>query len=191
MHTPSPKDNSDDQMRSVTSSLHPWVYATLIVFVLWFVLWSWSFAGAGVTDYLLVIVSSFFLVVVALTLILLRVGHKDPATGDNEAKADDKPELFHDWAASDFDTYAGRLSSFQATTLILLPIAVAAFGMTGSRLHSSLSNMAAFSKQPLAQARLASSLCAGYCGAPSPERIDSDQDTAKRKHTRGESCGAP
>lgn len=130
MHTPSPKDNSDDQMRSVTSSLHPWVYATLIVFVLWFVLWSWSFAGAGVTDYLLVIVSSFFLVVVALTLILLRVGHKDPATGDNEAKADDKPELFHDWAASDFDTYAGRLSSFQATTLILLPIAVAAFGMT-------------------------------------------------------------
>jgi hypothetical protein len=130
MHTPNLKDNSNDQMRSVTSSLHPWVYVTLIGLVLWFVLWIWSFAGAGVTDYLLVIVSGFFLVVVALTLILLRVGHKAPAMGDNEAKADDKPESFHGWAASDFDTYTGRLSSIQAGTLILLPIAVAAFGMT-------------------------------------------------------------
>ena len=126
MHTPNLKDNSNDQMRSVTSSLHPWVYATLIGLVLWFVLWIWSFAGAGVTDYLLVIVSGFFLVVVALTLILLRVGHND----DNEAKADDKPESFHNWAASDFDTYTGRLSGFQAATLVLLPIAAAAFGMT-------------------------------------------------------------
>ena len=81
------------------------VYATLIGLVLWFVLWIWSFAGAGVTDYLLVIVSGFFLVVVALALILLRVGHKDLAKGDNEAKADDKPKSFHDWAASDFDTH--------------------------------------------------------------------------------------
>ena len=130
MQTPSLKDNSNDQMRSVTSSLHPWVYATLIGLVLGFVLWIWSFAGAGMTDYLLVIVSGSFLVVVALTLILSRVGHKDPAMGDNEANADDEPQSFHDWAASDFDTYAGRLSTFQAATLILLPIAMAAFGMT-------------------------------------------------------------
>ncbi len=123
-------DNSNDPVRSVTSSLHPWVYATLIGLVLWFVVWIWSFAGAGVTDYLLVVVSGFFLVVVALTLILSRVGRKDPAMGDNEAKADDKPASFHHWAASDFDTYTGRLSGLQAATLILLPIAVAAFGMT-------------------------------------------------------------
>ena len=77
MNTPNPKDNSNEPVRSVTSSLHPWVYATLIGLVLWLVLWIWSFAGAGVTDYLLVIVSGFFLVVVALTLILSRVGHKD------------------------------------------------------------------------------------------------------------------
>ena len=50
--------------------------------------------------------------------------------GDNEAKTDDKPKSFHDWAASEFDTHTGRLSSFQAATLILLPIAAAAFGMT-------------------------------------------------------------
>ena len=130
MNTPNQKHNNNDPVRSATSSLHAWVYATLIGLVLWFVLWIWSFAGAGVTDYLLVIVSGFFLVVVALTLILSRVGHKDPAKGNNEAKADDQAESFHDWAASDFDTYAGRLSSFQAAMLILLPIAAAAFGMT-------------------------------------------------------------
>jgi hypothetical protein len=130
MNTPNQKDNSNDTVRSVTSLPHPWVYATLIGLVLWFVLWIWSFAGAGVTDYLLVIISGFFLVVVALMLILSRVGHKDPAMGDNEAKADDKPESFHDWGKSDFDTEAGRLSSRQAAMLILLPIAAAAFGMT-------------------------------------------------------------
>jgi hypothetical protein len=122
------KVNSYDPAQSITGSLHPRVYATLIGLVLWFVLWIWSFASVGVTDYLLVIVSGFFLGVIALTLILSRVGHKDP--GDKEAKADEKPESFHDWAASDFDTDAGRLSGFQAATLILLPIATAAFGMT-------------------------------------------------------------
>jgi hypothetical protein len=84
----------------------------------------------GVTDYLLVIVSGFILVVVALALILLRVRHNDPAMDADRAKVDDKPKSFQDWAASDFDTYEGRLSGLQAATLILLPIAAAAFGMT-------------------------------------------------------------
>ena len=123
-------DNSKYETRPVTSWLHPKVYAVLIGLALWFVLWIWSFAGAGVIDYLLVIISGFILVVVALTLILSRVGHKDRATDADKAQADDKPGSFHDWAASDFDTYQGRLSGFEAAMLILLPIAAAAFGMT-------------------------------------------------------------
>jgi hypothetical protein len=98
--------------------------------VLWFVLWIWSFAGVGLTDYLLVIVSGFFLVVVALTFILSLVGYRDPARDADEANADDKPKSFRDWVTSDFDTYQDRLSGAQAATLILLPIAAAAFGMT-------------------------------------------------------------
>lgn len=58
----------------------------LIGLALWFVLWIWSFAGSGVTDYLLVIVCGFILVVVALTLILSRVGYRDPAMAADEAK---------------------------------------------------------------------------------------------------------
>lgn len=116
------KDISSDPARSVRTSLHPLAYATLIGLVLWFVMWIWSFASAGMTDYLLVIVSGFFLVVIVLVFVLSRVGYRNPMT-------DDKPELFHDWATSDLDTYAGRLSGLQAATLILLPIAAAAFGM--------------------------------------------------------------
>ena len=124
------KDSSKGAARSVTSLLHPRVYAVLISLAVWFVLWIWSFAGAGVTDYLLFIVSGFISVVVALMLVLSRVGHKDRAMDADGAKADGKPVSFHDWAASDFDTCQGRLSGYQAATLILLPFAAAAFGMT-------------------------------------------------------------
>jgi hypothetical protein len=123
-------DNSKDAARSVTNWLHPRVYAVLIGLTLWFVLGSWSFAGAGVTDYLLAIVSGFILVVVALTLILSRVGNNETATDTDEAKAGDALESFYDWAASGFEAYDGQLSGFQAATLILLPIAAAAIGMT-------------------------------------------------------------
>ena len=83
----------------------------------------WSFAGSGVTDYLLVIVSGFIFVVVALQLILSRVGHT------NEAAPTGRPSL-RNWMTWDFDTSQDRLSGAQAALQILLPIAVAALGMT-------------------------------------------------------------
>lgn len=131
MNTPNDRrDTSKYAERSVSSSLHQWVYAALIALALWFVLWIWSFAGAGVTDYLLSIVSGFILVVAVLTFILSRVGHNYPAVGPDKAKADKQSESFRDWATSHFDTDAGRLRGFQAATQILLPIGAAAFGMT-------------------------------------------------------------
>ena len=83
--------NSKYATRPVMSWLHSRVYAVLIGLALWLVLWIWSFAGAGVIDYLLVIISGFILVVVALTLILSRVGHKDRVMDADKAQADDKP----------------------------------------------------------------------------------------------------
>ena len=83
----------------------------------------WSFAGSGVTDYLLVIVSGFIFVVVALQLILSRVGDT------NEAAEDGRLSL-RTWVTWDFDTWQDRLSGAQAALQILLPIAVAALGMT-------------------------------------------------------------
>ena len=77
----------------MTRSLHPRVYALLIGFAGWFALAVWSFAGSGMTDYLLVIVSGFIFVVVALQLILSRVGHTNEAT-----EADDSGLSLRSWA---------------------------------------------------------------------------------------------
>ena len=63
--------------RPVTNWLHPRVYTLLIALSAWFAIAVWSFAGSGIVDYLLVIVSGFIFVAVALTLILSRVGHAE------------------------------------------------------------------------------------------------------------------
>ena len=52
-------DIDNDTPRPVTSGLHPRAYTLLIVLATWFALAVWSFAGDGVVDYLLFIVSGF------------------------------------------------------------------------------------------------------------------------------------
>jgi hypothetical protein len=126
-----PINQSKDSGHRVTRRLHPRVYALMIGLALWLVLSVWLFAGNGVADYLLAIVSGFIVIAVALPLILSRVTRIDDAT------VDDKPQSFRDWSAADFDTWQGRLSGAQAATQILLPIAAVAIGMTvfGIALH--------------------------------------------------------
>lgn len=133
MNTADRNNISKDVARPVTSWLHPRVYALLVGLALWLVLSVWSFAGGGVTDYLLFIVSGFVLIAVALPFILWRVGRTD----DGATEGDDRPASFRDWASWDFDTWQGRLSGAQAAAQILLPIAAVAFGMTafGIALH--------------------------------------------------------
>ena len=114
-----------DAQRPVTSVLHSRVYLLLVGFAVWFALAVWGFAGGGLSNYLLVIVSGFIFVVVALQLILSRVGRTKSA-----ARNDDNQPSLRDWAAGDFDTCQGQLSGAQAALQILLPIAVAALGMT-------------------------------------------------------------
>jgi hypothetical protein len=117
-------DSSEDSQRPMTNRLHSRVYGILISLTAWFGIAVWSFAGAGVVDYLLFIVSGIVFVAVALLLILSRVGHRDEAAPRAGA-----PSL-RDWARWDYDTWTGRLPGAQAATQILLPIAAAAVGMT-------------------------------------------------------------
>ncbi len=109
----------------VTNWLHPRVYEILIAITAWFVLAVWNFAGPGIVDYLLFIVSGFIFVAVALPLILSRVGRD----GRTEARDKKAPSL-RDWASWNYDTGAGPLGGAEAATQILLPIAAAAVGMT-------------------------------------------------------------
>lgn len=119
---PHQNHGSTQPARPVTALLHPRVYTVLIVLTAWFAVAVWSFVGAGLVNYLLVIVSGFIFVTMALILILSRVGRTD-----NPA---DKPPPLREWARWDYETWAGRLPGAQAATQILLPIVAAAVGMT-------------------------------------------------------------
>ncbi len=117
-----------DPRRPVTSILHRDIYLVVAGLAVWMVLSVWLFAsGSGVTDYLLFIVSGFILVVVALVSILSRIGRR-------AASAQAERPTLSEWTQSDFEIGQGgdrsRLSSPQAATLILLPLAAVAFGMT-------------------------------------------------------------
>jgi hypothetical protein len=123
--TNDPNNSGNNAKGVVTSDLHPRVYAALIGLSLWFVVWVWSFFGAGLTGYLLFIVSGFIGVVIALWLILSSVRRPIEIANSNT----DQPPSFHDWVRGDFNTEHGPLPSAHAAIIILLPIVAAAIGM--------------------------------------------------------------
>src|SRR5262249_33637707 len=109
--------------RRVSSNLHPLVYMLIIGLAFWYVLSVWSFAVDANADYLLVVVSGFILVAVALPYILSRVRRIDEGR-------EERASSFSSWASADFATWQDRLPGVNATVEILLPIAAVAFGMT-------------------------------------------------------------
>jgi hypothetical protein len=122
------QSSNESAKRVVTGGLHYRVYGMLIGLTLWFVVWVWSFFGAGEIDYLLFIVTGFITVVVALQLILSRVAPAPETTNANTAEDGNQPS-FRDWLRGDFAIEHGRLRSIEAAIIILLPIAAAAIGM--------------------------------------------------------------
>jgi hypothetical protein len=120
------------------SSLHPRVYTIVIGLAVWFVLAVWIFAGGGVSDYLLFIVSGFICVCIGLTLILASVTTVEKLPTGKPSEGEPKGEQsFKDWARESFGTWGGSVSGKQAMVQVLLPFAAAALGMTifGVLLH--------------------------------------------------------
>ena len=129
-----------DAQRPVTSVLHSRVYLLLVGFALWFALEVSGFAGSGLSNYLLVIVSGFIFVVVALQFILSRVGRTESAARND----DNQPSCAI--GRREFDTCQGQLSGAQAALQILLPIAAAALGMTAFGIVFLIAERGAFSR---------------------------------------------
>lgn len=125
MNAPETRHSQESAERPVTNRAHPRIYTIVAGLSAWFVLAAWSFASGGLVDYLLVIISGFVFVAIALQLILFSVDRTD-ATAKDAAK---EPSL-RNWTAWDYDTFTGRLPGVQAAAQILLPIAAAAVGMT-------------------------------------------------------------
>jgi hypothetical protein len=110
--------------RPVSNGLHPYVYAAIAALVFWFVLSVWlGFAGDGHTDWLLVVVSGFFVILMAIPFVLSRVSRED-VDGSSPRRS------LRGWASCEFDTWQYRLTCRSAAVEVLLPVAAAAFGMT-------------------------------------------------------------
>jgi hypothetical protein len=125
----------EDQRRAVPvlKDFHRFVYGGLGLTVVWFALAVWGFSGKGDADYLLAIVSGFILMAAAIPCILWHVGRTqdtiDDRAHENDAVHGDR-RSFREWASADFMTWQSRLKGGNAAVEALLPIVVAALGMT-------------------------------------------------------------
>ena len=112
--------------RPVFDHLHPLVYLAIAGLVLWFIASAWSFAASAYADYLLVIVTGFMLIAMAIPFVLWLTWHRNQDGEDARGHR----QSFRDWASGDFDVGHERMKSSDAAIEILLPLAAVAFGMT-------------------------------------------------------------
>ncbi|MBN9068412.1 MAG: hypothetical protein J0H60_18690 [Rhizobiales bacterium] len=97
----------------------------MAVLALWFVIAGWiGFGGGGYADYLLVVVTGFFSIVVLLPLIAGHEWHRFHTWMPTHA--DD----FDEWLSSEFQVDQTHMPAKTAMILILLPLMAAALSMT-------------------------------------------------------------
>jgi hypothetical protein len=105
---------------------HPTVYKIIAGLAAWFVLGAWIFAGGGMTDYLLVIVSGVFLITLGIPALLAMAQRGRPGRREQ----DDIGSRFSDWASRDVNLYTGPVKGRSAAIETMIPIAAVAIGMT-------------------------------------------------------------
>jgi hypothetical protein len=120
-----PRRNTPVSDKPIFNGLHPRVYTAMVILALWFVIAGWiGFGGGGYAEYLLVIVTGFFSMAVALPLIAGHEWHRFhtwmPRHTDN----------FDEWLSSEFQVDQTHMPARTAMLLILLPLMAAAFSMT-------------------------------------------------------------
>ncbi len=106
---------------------HPTVYKIVASLAVWFVLGAWIFAGGGMTDYLLAIVSGVIFVTIGIPSLLAlaqRAHHGREETARGEGNR------FGDWAAREVHIFTGPVKGKFAAIETMIPIAAVAIGMT-------------------------------------------------------------
>jgi uncharacterized membrane protein YjgN (DUF898 family) len=106
--------------------LHPAIYKALAGCGLWMVIAAWIFfGGQGYASFVLTVVTGLFVMAAALPFLLWRTWRKSAGSA-----ADRKP-TFSQWWRGEVDTWQGRVESWDAAIEVLLPLGIAAIGMTG------------------------------------------------------------
>ena len=112
---------------SSRGELHPIVYKVIMGLAAWFALAVWGFvAPSGYTDVVLVIVSIFVFVAVALPFVLSRILRRRRGLD----AAPERPGSLRSWLTGDLDIWGARVKSIDAAAAILLPLLAGAVGMT-------------------------------------------------------------
>src|ERR1700704_2151502 len=108
------------------SHLHPVLYWTIIGLVVWFAVSAWTFFGAeGYMDLLLVVVTGFLFMTIAILSAIWLVSRKyQPPAG-----AWDESISFRGWASGEFETCQGRCTAAEAAVEVVVPVAAVAFGL--------------------------------------------------------------
>src|SRR3982074_3780384 len=103
------RQDRDNRPRS--SHLHPVLYWTIIGLVVWFAVSAWTFFGAeGYMDLLLVVVTGFLFMTIAILSAIWLVSRKYQPT----AVAWDESISFRDWASGEFEICQGRCMAAEA-----------------------------------------------------------------------------
>jgi hypothetical protein len=108
---------------TVSNQLHPLIYAGMAALVALFVVSAFVFADGGYADYLLAVVTGFFIIVMAIPFILWRVwrGQGGQRIADGET--------LREWSDGECDTWQSRIPAREAAVMSLLPIAAVSFGL--------------------------------------------------------------
>ena len=123
-----PHDAQHDAHHPVTDGLHPAIYAGLAVLSLWFVVSAWVFFGSeGSTPPIRWrsrpgSSSS----PEGIPFVISRVWRRNTPDG----AADQPRTAFSDWWRGDVETWQGRVEGWDAAVEVLMPLGVAAIGMT-------------------------------------------------------------
>lgn len=111
--------------RPDSKRLHPYVHRAILFLALVFALSTWLFFHSSAQDGLsLLVVSAFLFLTTVLTSKMfkfrrLREGREISSRGSS----------FREWASGQFQTYTGRIKSYQAAIEILLPLTAGALGL--------------------------------------------------------------
>jgi hypothetical protein len=109
-------------------ALHPAIYKALVGIALWLVLAAWIFFGTQgyYATFTVAVVTGFFVVATAVPYVLWRVWRKTSPEG----RADQSAIPFSEWWHGEMETWQCRVEGWDAAVEVLLPLGIAAFGMT-------------------------------------------------------------
>jgi hypothetical protein len=117
-----------DSRHPVSDDLHPAIYKALAGLALWLVISAWVFFGSEghYAGFAVAVVTGFFVIATAIPLVIWLVWRKTAKA----AEATQPATTFSDWWHGEVETWQGRVEGWDAAVEVLLPLGVAAVGMT-------------------------------------------------------------